>query len=216
MGTRLKVLAHACKRGNMWASISLTPTKSSITSNQWATPPKAMSAIPILSPPKNFLSPRPCSSRALSISKLSFLAFSCSSPAVVRNNLQMQGPYHIRTRRTWLNSPSNSEEKKNEQIYLYLIFSKLNPKPCHSSFIRVIWQQWILRPHLFNVLKDYRWLTDRFSSMNKHWDHLVNRVVLQKHGTFIGKIFFYVLIWYVLQFQSPYDPVTKWTRPCSY
>lgn len=159
----------------------------------------------VLSPPKNFLSPRPCSSRALSISKLSFLAFSCSSPAVVRNNLQMQGPYHIRTRRTWLNSPSTSEEKKMSKYICTLSSANWTQN-----------QQWILRPHLFNVLKDNRWLTDRFSSMNKHWDHLVNRVALQKHGTFVGKIFFYVLIWYVLQFQSPYDPVTKWTRPCSY
>lgn len=198
MGTRLKVLVHACKRGNMWASI---------TSNQWATPPKAMSAIPILS----CLRQKTSCPQGHALQGLSAFPSFPSWPSLV---LHLQ----------WFETISRC---KDPTIYVQeehgWTVHQLQKKKKMSKYICTLssanWtqnQQWILRPHLFNVLKDNRWLTDRFSSMNKHWDHLVNRVALQKHGTFVGKIFFYVLIWYVLQFQSPYDPVTKWTRPCSY
>ncbi|CBI37230.3 unnamed protein product, partial [Vitis vinifera] len=79
-GTALKFSIHACKRGNLSSSISFTPTASSMVLSHPAIHPKAMSANPISSPPKNFFSPRPCSSMILSSSLASFTALSCSSP----------------------------------------------------------------------------------------------------------------------------------------
>ncbi len=96
----------------------------------------------------------------------------------------------------------------------YLLFSKIDPEPSDGSLIRVSRQQRVLWPHLFNIFKDNHGLANRFSAMNKHRDLLVDWIVLQKQGTFVGKIFFYIFIRYSLQFQSPYHSVTKWTWPC--
>ena len=80
MGSSLKLLVQASKRGKLLASINFTPTTSSMTSSQADNHPKAKSANPILLPPKNFFSRRPWSSIILNSCLASFVAFSCSSP----------------------------------------------------------------------------------------------------------------------------------------
>lgn len=79
-GTSLKVLVQAFKCGKLLASSSFTPTASSMTSSQPDNHPKVRSVNPILLPPKNFFSPRPCSSIIFNSFLASFVASSCSSP----------------------------------------------------------------------------------------------------------------------------------------
>jgi hypothetical protein len=106
------------------------------------------------------------------------------------------------------------EQVAKGEASMYLIFRKLNPKASNSSLTRISGQQGIVWPHLFDIFKDNHGLANWFSVVNKHRDLLVDWIVLKKHKTFVEKIFFYVFIWNALLFQSPYDSVTEWTRPC--
>jgi len=79
-GTSMKFWAQACNRGSVLGSRTFTPTISSMAASQQVKSPYEMSTRFMLSPPKNFLSPRPCSSKTLNTSTTSFTAFSSSSP----------------------------------------------------------------------------------------------------------------------------------------
>ncbi|GAY52951.1 hypothetical protein CUMW_145910 [Citrus unshiu] len=67
-GTSLKLFAHACNQGRVMGSHNLTPTTSPIVSSQNEGHPWAMPTKFIASPPKNFLYPRPYSSKIFRIS----------------------------------------------------------------------------------------------------------------------------------------------------
>ncbi|KAF4372537.1 hypothetical protein F8388_027210 [Cannabis sativa] len=65
------------------------------------------------------------------------------------------------------------------------IKSKLHPKSCQSSFIRVLRQERSLRPSFFDVLKNNQRFTNGFATMNKHRDLLVNWIILKKQFTLV-------------------------------
>jgi hypothetical protein len=52
-----------------------------------------------------------------------------------------------------------------------------------------------LGPHLIDVFDNDHGLANWLIAMEKHWDLLVNRVILEKQRTFIGEIFFDKLVW---------------------
>ncbi|KAG6764620.1 hypothetical protein POTOM_032098 [Populus tomentosa] len=88
-------------------------------------------------------------------------------------------------------------------------YDKMLLQTSQSSLVRVIGQQGILGPYLIDVFDNNHGLANWFFAMEKHWDLLKNRVVLQKQRTFVGNIF-YELIWNALHFQSPYHSENKW------
>jgi len=77
----------------------------------------------------------------------------------------------------------------------------------------VFWQQWVVWPCVFDVLKDDHGLCNGFAAMDEHWDFLVNWVGLQKKITFVVSVNLYVLVTNGLQFESPYHPVNERARP---
>jgi len=88
-----------------------------------------------------------------------------------------------------------NHEMYNNVCKLYLIIGKFDPETSQSSLVGVIWQQWILGPHLIDVFDNDHGLANWLIAMEKHWDLLVNRVILEKQRTFIGEIFFDKLVW---------------------
>jgi hypothetical protein len=120
----------------------------------------------------------------------------------------------VKYRRKMKQLKKTEEQLVKGEAYMYHIFSKLNPKASNSSLIRISGQQGVVWPHLFYIFNDNHGLANWFSAVNKHRDLLVGWIELEKNKTFVGKIFFYVFIWYALQFQSPYHSVTEWTWPC--
>ena len=54
-----------------------------------------------------------------------------------------------------------------------------------------------------------------FPFVHKHWDLLMDRVILEKNGTLVCQVFFYILIFYPLELQRPFNSAAERTQRCT-
>jgi len=105
--------------------------------------------------------------------------------------------------------------KKNNIRLANLFLDEFDPETHHGSLVRIAGHQRVLRPRFLEVLDNDHGLANRSRAMDEHRNLLVNRVVLQKQGAFVGEVFLNVIKWYALELQCPYDSAAVWTRPKS-
>nr|GME21471.1 unnamed protein product [Ipomoea batatas] len=176
------------KLGNFSFVTISTPTASSRTPTQNATKLPAISANPIVSPPKNFFVSNSLS-RIFRSSQASSFPFSCSSSFA---------------NRAFVNAGMH---------YMNPTTSKLSPETSQSSVIRVLRQNGSAWKGLINVFNNDKRFCKWFSIVQEHRDFLVDWVVLEKQGALVGEVFFYQFILNSFQSESHLNPAAKWASP---
>lgn len=94
---------------------------------------------------------------------------------------------------------------------VYLILYKFDPEASRGSLEWIRRQERVLRPSLVDVVEDDHGLADRLSAVDEHRNLLVDRIVVQKQSTFVGKILLYKFVGDPLKLQSPDHSATKRT-----
>lgn len=105
----------------------------------------------------------------------------------------------------------NSKIKKEKSDYI--LGSEMNPEASQGTVKGIVGQEWRVRPGFFDVFKDDMGLCNWFTAMNENGDLLMDRIVLRKQLTFVGEIFFYVIILDALEFERPNHLVYERTSP---
>ncbi|KAF4384667.1 hypothetical protein F8388_003974 [Cannabis sativa] len=96
----------------------------------------------------------------------------------------------------------------------YLLVDVVSPKASLCSLVRIRRKQRrFSRPNLIDVLQNNERLTYRLSIVNQYWNLLVNRVHLQKQGTFVLQILLPVLVLNTFFGQSYSSPHAEHAGP---
>lgn len=117
---------------------------------------------------------------------------------------------------SWSELTYRTKYDLNEIQMAYHFICKTSPKACSSSLMGFSRKNGVFStPNFINILQNESWFEHWFSIMNKHWDLFINWAILEKKRTLHHQTFYYVVVFYPLDFESPYYPVNKRAIPNS-